>query len=69
MWNLYLIPKRFCIALKASAPFLSVQRNREQGGKTGGIEARLGGVVMNIDVDKFLEGDVSAIGKWSLGVR
>jgi hypothetical protein len=63
-WNLYLIPRRFVRALKASAPFHSAVKNREKGGKTGSNDTRVCGCVVNAEVARHGDHGVAAIGSW-----
>jgi hypothetical protein len=66
--NLYLIPRRFLRALKASVPFHFAVIYREKGGKTGSIDTRGGGFVVNAEVARHGDGGVAAIGSWFRGV-
>jgi hypothetical protein len=51
-------------ALKASAPFHSAVKSREKGGKTGSVDARGGGFVVNGQVSRHGHEGVAAIGSW-----
>ena len=53
---------------EASAPLHSPVTNREKGGKTGSVDTRGGGFVLNAEVARHGDGGVAAIGSWFRGV-